>query len=123
MAKDATMVAATPRLDDDGKRDLRVHAGLWLRARREERGLSQRELAEKVGALFYTFISQIEAGRGRIPADRYAAWAGALEIEPRAFAINMLRFYEPATHALIFGDVDDIVQADVHAAQGPLSAG
>jgi transcriptional regulator with XRE-family HTH domain len=102
------MVAATSRLDDDGKRDLRVHAGSWLRARREEKNLSQRELAEQVGTLYYTFISQIEAGRGRIPAERYAAWAEALKMEPRAFAINMLRFYEPATHALIFGNEDGI---------------
>ena len=97
------MGAAASRLDEDRRRDLRVHAGAWLRARREERNLSQRELAERVGAVYYTFISQIEAGRGRIPADRYGAWAEALGIEPRAFAICMLKFYEPTTHALIFG--------------------
>lgn len=116
------MVAATSRLDEDGKRDLRVHAGLWLRARREEKSLSQRELAERVGALYYTFISQIEAGRGRIPADRYAAWAEALEMEPRAFAISMLRFYEPATHTLIFGDEDEIERADITSKYGARSA-
>lgn len=97
------MVASTSRADDDTRRDLRVQAGAWLRARREECNISQRELAEKVGALYYTFISQIEAGRGRIPAERYAAWADALDIEPREFAICMLKFYEPPTHALIFG--------------------
>lgn len=107
------MVAATSRVDDDGRRDLRVSAGLWLRARREEKSLSQRDLAEKVGAVYYTFISQIEAGRGRIPAERYAAWAEALEIEPRAFAINMLRFYEPATHMLIFGSQEEPERANI----------
>jgi len=101
------MAAVTSQLDDDCKRDLRVHAGSWLRAHREDKNLSQRELASKIGSLYYTFISQIESGRGRIPAERYAAWAEALEIEPRAFAINMLRFYEPATHTLIFGNEDD----------------
>ena len=98
------MVAATSRLEDDGRRDLRVQAGVWLRARREELNMSQRELAESVGTLYYTFISQIEGGRGRIPPERYAAWAEALKIEQRDFAICMLQFYEPATHALIFGD-------------------
>lgn len=116
------MVAATSRLDEDGKRDLRAHAGIWLRARREERNLSQRELAEKVGAFYYTFISQIEAGRGRIPADRYAAWAEALEIEPRAFAISMLRFYEPATHTLIFGDEEELERADIASKHDAVSA-
>ncbi len=101
------MGASNLRLDEDQRRDLRVHAGAWLRARREECNLSQRELAERVGALYYTFISQIEAGRGRIPADRYGAWAEALGIAPRTFAIHMLKFYEPTTYALIFGDGED----------------
>ncbi len=107
------MVAANSRPDEDSRRDLRVHAGTWLRARREERNLSQRELAERVGALYYTFISQIESGRGRIPADRYAAWAEALEMEPKSFAICMLRFYEPTTYALIFGETDICDDFDV----------
>ncbi len=46
---------------------LRNQAGRWLRQLREERGISQRELAKKVGAKYYTFISQLELGRGRIP--------------------------------------------------------
>jgi transcriptional regulator with XRE-family HTH domain len=114
------MVAETTRFEEDGRRDLRVQAGSWLRARREERNLSQRDLAEKIGTLYYTFISQIESGRGRIPAERYVAWADALELEHRDFAISMLRFYEPATYALIFGDTDAIVHRIVsskHASQ------
>ena len=114
------MAAVTSRADDDGKRDLRVHAGTWLRARREEKSLSQRELAEQIGTLYYTFISQIESGRGRIPAERYAAWAEALEMEPRAFAINMLRFYEPATHVLIFGNEDEVDSNAEHSLQSSL---
>lgn len=100
------MTAVTSLADEGSKSDLRAHAGAWLRAERERRGLSQRELAEKVGVLYYTFISQIEAGRGRMPAERYAAWADALSIDRREFAINMLKFYEPATHDLIFGSSD-----------------
>lgn len=49
----------------------RREAGVWLRQLREERGFTQRQLAERVGIEYYTFVSQIEAGRGRIPADRY----------------------------------------------------
>lgn len=84
--------------------ELRREAGLWLRAMREERGFSQRTLAEKVGLEYYTFVSQIEAGRGRIPADRYQAWATAIGIEPAAFVKQLLRFYEPATYAILFGE-------------------
>ena len=87
---------------DDKRQDLRLQAGAWLKSTREDAGLSQRELAEKVGALYYTFISQIESGKGRIPAERYEAWARALNIAPRDFAVRMLSFYEPSTYEMIF---------------------
>lgn len=113
------MVASATQPDDDAKRELRMQAGAWLRSRREACGISQRELAEKVGALYYTFISQIEAGRGRIPAERYAAWANALDIDSRAFAICMLKFYEPATHALIFNDDDSSAEQEISTERRP----
>lgn len=87
---------------EDRRQDLRLQAGTWLRAMREEAGLSQRELAEKVGALYYTFISQIESGKGRIPPERYESWAEALGLDAREFSIRMLSFYEPTTYRLIF---------------------
>ncbi|MBP8937607.1 MAG: helix-turn-helix transcriptional regulator [Agrobacterium sp.] len=91
------------QVSEDSRQDLRHQAGGWLRSMREEAGLSQRELAERVGALYYTFISQIESGKGRIPPERYESWAEALGIDARDFAIRMLGFYEPTTHRLIFG--------------------
>ncbi|MBO9427735.1 helix-turn-helix transcriptional regulator [Labrenzia sp. R4_1] len=87
---------------DDKRQELRLQAGTWLKAAREEAGLSQRELAGKMGALYYTFISQIESGKGRLPADRYAVYAEALGVDSREFAIKMLEFYEPTTYQLIF---------------------
>ena len=84
--------------------DPRLAAGLYLRGLRETAGLSQKELASRIGLSYYTFISQIESGKGRIPSERYAAWAEALGQDPRDFAVRMLSFYEPHTHALIFGD-------------------
>lgn len=81
---------------------LRKQAGVWLRSRRCELGLSQRELAHRVNMEYYTFISQIEAGRGRVPAERFQIWAEALEIEPREFAINLMQYYDPYTYQLVF---------------------
>ena len=92
----------TAHTADDKRQDLRLQAGAWLKSTREDVGLSQRDLAEKVGALYYTFISQIESGKGRIPAERYEAWARALGIAPRDFAVRMLSFYEPSTYEMIF---------------------
>ena len=66
-------------------------------------GLSQRELAHRVNMEYYTFISQIEAGRGRVPAERFQIWAEALEVDPREFAINLMQYYDPYTYQLVFG--------------------
>jgi transcriptional regulator with XRE-family HTH domain len=82
---------------------LRDQAGRWLRELREKRGLSQRDLAQKVGAEYYTFISQLEHGRGRIPPDRYLLWADALGVEPREFVRGLMAYYDPVTYGIIFG--------------------
>jgi transcriptional regulator with XRE-family HTH domain len=82
--------------------DLRKLAGKWLREQREKVGISQRELARRVNVEYYTFISQIEAGRGRVPAERQEDWADALEIEPAIFAKTLMKFYDHHTYKLIF---------------------
>lgn len=84
--------------------DLRREGGRWLKERRERLGLSQRQLAERVGAEYYTFISQLETGRGRIPPDRYRDWAHALEMPDRVFVREMLRFYDPITFGILFSE-------------------
>ena len=84
--------------------ELRKQAGLWLRTRREDLGLSQRVLAERVNMEYYTFISQIESGKGRVPADRLKHWAEALEMDPKEFALTLMQYYDPYTYNLIHGD-------------------
>ena len=71
---------------------------------RESRGLTQRELAEKVGFDYYTFIAQIEAGRGRIPPERYGAYARALNVPSREFVQTMLKYYDPVTYRHLFSN-------------------
>lgn len=82
---------------------LRKEAGRVLKEKREAAGLTQRRLAEEVGFEYYTFIAQIEAGRGRIPPDRYDAYAKALGIPSKEFVKTMLRFYDPVTYQILFG--------------------
>lgn len=86
--------------------DLRREGGRWLKELREASGQSQRQLATKVGADYYTFISQLETGRGRIPPDRYVEWAEALGVPEKAFVTNLLRYYDPITYEILFGDQD-----------------
>ena len=94
---------------------LRTKAGRWLRELREKRGLSQRDLAKKVGAEYYTFISQLEHGRGRIPPDRYLVWADALGVEPRDFVLGLMPYYDPVTYNVIFGNGPRIEASPIDA--------
>jgi DNA-binding XRE family transcriptional regulator len=88
----------------EGVQELRREGGRWLKQCREAAGLSQRELAQLVGAEYYTFISQLETGRGRIPPDHYHVWADALKIPPKEFVRNVLRFYDPVTYGILLDD-------------------
>lgn len=98
------MYSNVQKVSSEEVRDLRVAGGLWLRDRREAVGLSQRQLADMVGVTYYTFISQVENGRGRLPPDRYAQWAAALQMDPKQFVRDLMRFYDPITHRILFSE-------------------
>jgi len=83
----------------------RQQAGRWLKQAREAAGLTQAELAEKVGLRYYTFVSQVESGLGRLPIEAQAAWAQALGLEPTSFARTLLAWYEPELYRLLFGEL------------------
>ena len=87
---------------DEKKNDRRAEAGMWLKQERERAGLSQREIAGRLGLQVYTFISQIESGKGRLPPERYESYAAALGVPAADFAREMLAFYEPTTFDLLF---------------------
>jgi transcriptional regulator with XRE-family HTH domain len=89
------------RTDGEGH-ELRRAAGDWLRQLREQRGLSQRDLAKLVGAAYYTVISQLETGRGRVPPEKYELWAKALEIDPQVLVKTLLMYYDPVTYGILF---------------------
>lgn len=83
---------------------LREECGVWLKSLREKRGLSQRQLSEMLGFEFYSFISQIESGKGRVPVHQIAEWARILDVPTRDFAANLMRYYDPINYELLFGD-------------------
>ena len=91
-----------PQKSMENLHDLRKEAGLWLRGLRESKGLSQRDLAQKTGTEYYTFVSQLETGRGRIAPEHYLQWANALGVEPKVFVRTLLQYYDPITYDILF---------------------
>jgi transcriptional regulator with XRE-family HTH domain len=90
-----------PNASADAKQ-LRKDAGRWLQEMRKRAGLSQVELANKLGLKYYTFVSQVENGFGRVPSDSMEAWARALDLVPAEFARHLLSYYDPKLHRLLF---------------------
>ncbi len=82
--------------------ELRKQAGAWLQRQRKAADLSQIELAGRLGLKYYTFVSQVENGFGRVPTDSMEAWANSLGIPPAEFARHLLQYYEPELHKLLF---------------------
>jgi len=80
----------------------RKQAGAWLQARRKAAGLSQIELAARLGLKYYTFVSQVENGFGRVPTGTMELWARALNVAPAEFVRRLLAWYEPELYRLLF---------------------
>ena len=83
-------------------KQLRKRAGGWLKELRAKAGLSQIQLAGILGLKYYTFISQVENGFGRVPTESMEAWARALDVDPSEFARELLSYYEPELYRLLF---------------------
>lgn len=98
------MLAERSKASPEESREQRLALGHWLKELREACGLSQRELADRLSLDYYTFISQLENGRGKIPARRYAEWAQALGQDPRSFVKTLLSYYEPTIYEILFGE-------------------
>ncbi len=80
----------------------RREAGTWLKQLRQRAGMSQMQLADRLGYKYYTFIAQVENGHGRVPTEGMEAWSLALGEEPSAFARHLLAYYDPELHRLLF---------------------
>jgi transcriptional regulator with XRE-family HTH domain len=83
-------------------KSLRREAGRWLKSVREAAGLTQADLAQQVGLRYYTFVSQVESGVGRVPIELQRVWAQAIGQDPSIFARTLLRYYEPELYRLLF---------------------
>jgi len=80
----------------------RKQAGAWLKGLREEAGLTQMELAARLGFKYYAFVSQVETGFSRVPTEKMEAWARTLGVDPPHFARRLISFYEPELHRVLY---------------------
>ncbi len=80
-------------------REQRRQLGRIQKTCRAAKGLTQADLAEVLGLKYYSFISQVENGLGRIPQSLYVPWADALSVDSQAFCWCVLAHVEPSIYA------------------------
>ena len=81
----------------------RKKAGAYIKKLRNKvDGLTQREMAEKLGIDYFTFVSQVENGFARVPPAALNEWARELKVPLHEFATHLLKFYEPEMYKAIF---------------------
>jgi len=81
---------------------LRKRFGAKLKVWREEAGLTQHDLAIKLGWNYYTMVSQIERGLSRIAPEDIPVWAEMLRRPPKEFAKQYLYYTDPYVYAALY---------------------
>lgn len=82
-------------------RKLRRSLGQWLKERREAKGLTQADLGLALGIKYYSFISQVENGIGRIPQELYGPWADSIGVAREEFAWMAISRLEPGLFEML----------------------
>ena len=95
-------MALHQKATDEKSKVTRKQGGLVVKTLRSINKLTQRALAEKAGLEYYTFISQIESGVGKIPPQKLKAFADALGCNPKKFTRELMKFYDPDTFEVLF---------------------
>ncbi len=96
-------------------RVMRRRAGDYVKGLRIDAGLTQAQVARALGYEYYTMISQVENGRGRVPPEDYPAWAQVLGVDLATFAKTLLSYVDPFTHHAIFGGPAPLLAAQREA--------
>ncbi|TXM61527.1 helix-turn-helix transcriptional regulator [Methylobacterium sp. WL120] len=102
------MYTNAQKLSASETQELRREAGKLLKHLREKAGHSQRTFSAEIGSPLYTFVSQVETGRGRVPPDQIRVWANAYGLEAREFLLMIMRFYDPETFSVLFESEPEI---------------
>ena len=98
------MVHTTYDASSAQSKRLRLAAGRYLAGLRKNADLTQRALADLVGLDYYTFVSQLECGAGRVPPHLYGKFADAFKVDRKKFGKEMVKYYDPFTFQILFGE-------------------
>ena len=85
------------------KANLRA-AGFWLQSLRIARGLTQQDIAAHLPGRGNHFVSQVEIGWIRLPAESIRPWAAALTMPAETLAQQLMSFYTPQLYLILFGE-------------------
>ena len=69
--------------------------GKFIRKRRLALGMSQSELAQRLGHRLPNFISQMETGKSNFPFFSWKEYADALEVDRGEFLVLVIRKFSP----------------------------
>ena len=100
-------MATHSKATDAASKANRKRGGLMIKSLRNQMGYTQRELASKCELDYYTFISQIEAGVGKIPPSKLRIFAESLGVNPALFAREILKYYDPVMFEILFDTSPD----------------
>jgi len=93
----------TTKLKSPIEQEGRRKVGKLLKALRDAEGLTQKNVADATGMEYYTFVSQLESGYGRVPSEMYERYAKVLKVDVKRFTQAMLFYYDKATYKALFG--------------------
>lgn len=82
---------------------LRARFGAWLKAQREQAGLTQLELCIQLDYAQPTMVSQVERGASALPEHDLVTWAEILRIKTPEFAKQYTYFCRPFVYEALYG--------------------
>jgi hypothetical protein len=86
---------------ENSERDLRVEVGMFLKKYRESKGMSQGDVANKLGYRNVNFISMMEKGGSALPTNRFIDILDAYCIPPEASGGIFSLLYEDIWAAVV----------------------
>lgn len=86
--------------------------GQFLKRCRNSKGYTQPQMAEAVGQNYFTVISQIENGSGKIPTTDIHLWAEALGVPTPDLAKAYVKAYDRPLFEALFTPGDRSVVSD-----------